>query len=66
MPLNLRQKAAEYFGSSQWDRERMCECLTNAAEECGYNKYNFEYFRQLYKLGKCESYNEKMNRKRNI
>ena len=26
----------------------MCKCLTKAAEEYGYNKYNLEYFRKLY------------------
>ena len=64
LPLNLRQKAAEYFGSSPWDKEKMCECLTKAAEECGYHEYNLEYFRKLYKLDKCESYTEKMDRKK--
>ena len=42
----------------------MCECLTKAAEECGYHEYNLEYFRKLYKLDKCESYTEKMDRKK--
>ena len=64
LPLNLRQKAAEYFGSNPWDKEKMCECLTKAAEEYGYNEYNSEYFRKLYKLGKCESYTEKLERKK--